>query len=80
MKKITKIYMVPETCLECNYFQEFKYLENGFSKPMLSKHGGKTVAALNSDGSKKFSGICGVSRGLICDGDELKKLYTKSIL
>ena len=78
MKKITKIYLIPETCLECRYYQKFEYLDNGNSKPIEIK-GGKVQVTLNSEGVKIFNGVCCVTGVWIDDGDELKKLYKKSM-
>ena len=82
MRKV--IYLVPDTCLECRYFEKFEYLENGISKPIDTPDratGGsaKVTVALNADGTKKFIGRCGVYGGLIHDGDELLKKYQSSI-
>lgn len=81
MRKV--IFLVPENCLECQYFEKFEYLENGVSKPIEipASMGGtaKITVTLNADGSKKYIGRCGVYGGLIHDGDEQLKKYHKSI-
>lgn len=77
----TVIYLVPQTCLECRYFEKFEYLPNGVSKPIEIPDGAgvaKLTANLNPDGTKKFIGRCGVFGGLIHDGDEMFKLYRRS--
>jgi len=81
MRKV--IFLVPDTCLECRYFEKFEYLENGLSKPIEipASMGGtaKVTVTLNADGTKKYIGRCGVYGGLIHDGDELLKKYQRSI-
>jgi len=79
MRKV--IFLVPDTCLECRYFEKFEYLENGLSKPIEIPDGSgvaKITANLNPDGTKKYIGRCGVYGGLIHDGDEMLKRYQKS--
>lgn len=79
----TVIYLVPDTCLECRYFQEFEYLENGLSKPIETPVGrgetAKLTVKLKADGTKKYIGRCGVYGGLIRVGNELLKKYRPSL-
>lgn len=80
MKKV--IYLVPDTCLECRYFDKFDYLENGLSKPIEVPDRvktGKVTVMLNPDGTKNYIGRCGVFGGLIKNGDELLKKYETSL-
>jgi len=80
MKKV--IYLVPDTCLECRYFDKFEYLENGVSKPIEIPDRVKTAkvtVTLKPDGTKRYVGRCGVYGGLIKDGNEMLKKYEKSL-
>lgn len=75
------IYLVPDTCLECRYFEKFVYLPDGTSVPIEIPDGVKTAklrVTLNPDGTKRYIGRCGVYGGLINDGDELLKIYHSS--
>jgi hypothetical protein len=76
------IYLVPETCLECRYFEKFEYLPDGLSKPIEVPDGAKTakvVVKLKPDGTKKYIARCGVYGGLIRVGGEITKTYRLSM-
>jgi hypothetical protein len=81
MKQV--IYLMPDTCLECRYYQEFEYLENGLSKPIETPVGrggtAKITVKLKEDGTKKYIARCGVYGGLIRVGGEMTKTYRLSM-